>query len=270
LTDWSTGNCETNGISIHYTRTGGSKPPLIVLHGLAANGACWAEVAHAIEADYDVIMPDARAHGKSSVPDHGYRYEDLANDVAGLIKALRLSLPILIGHSMGGMTAAVVAGAEPALLRCLVLADPTFLNPKVQREVRDSDVADQHRRALNMPLDRLVAEARTRHPHRSWDTIERLARARLQASMAAFDVLTPPNPDYMQVVSAVEIPSLLVIGGPAGVVSPEVAADLQRLNPRLQVEQIPEAGHGLPYDQPERFALVVKSFLRSIGIGAVP
>jgi hypothetical protein len=61
LTDWSTGNCETNGINIHYTRTGGSKPPVILLHGLTANGACWAALAHAIEGDYDVIMPAARA-----------------------------------------------------------------------------------------------------------------------------------------------------------------------------------------------------------------
>ena len=53
-------------------------------------------------------------------------------------------------------------------------------------------------------------------------------------------------------------------------VSPDVAADLQRLNPRLQVEQIPEVGHGLHYDQPERFAVIVKSFLRSIGTVIVP
>ena len=270
MTDWSTGNCETNGINIHYTRTGGNKPPLILLHGLTANGACWTALAHAIEGDYDVIMPDARGHGKSSVPNDGYRYEDLANDVVGLIEALRLSPPILIGHSMGGMTAAVVASRNPELLRCLVLADPTFLSPKVQREIRDSDVADLHRRYLNMSLDDVVAEARIRHPDRSLDTIELIARARLQTSMAAFDVLTPPNPNYMQVVSAIEVPSLLVIGGLAGVVSPDVAADLQRLNPRLQVEQIPGVGHGLHYDHPERFAIVVKSFLRSIGTGIVP
>jgi pimeloyl-ACP methyl ester carboxylesterase len=54
------------------------------------------------------------------------------------------------------------------------------------------------------------------------------------------------------------------------VVSPDVAADLQRLNPRLQVVQIPEVSHGLHYDQPERFAVVVKSFLRSIGTVIVP
>jgi pimeloyl-ACP methyl ester carboxylesterase len=269
LSDWSTGNCETNGINIHYTRTGGNKPAVILLHGLTANGACWTEVAHILEEDYDVIMPDARGHGQSSVPDYGYGYEEHANDVVGLIKALRLSPAILIGHSMGGLVAAVLASRNPQLLRGLILADPTILSPKVQREVRDSDVADQHRRYLSMTLDDLVAEARTRHPERSLDTIELLARARLQTSLAAFDVLTPPNPDYRQLVSALEVPSLLVIGGPAGVVSPDVAADLQHLNPRLQVEQIPEAGHGLHYDHPERFAVVVKAFLRSIDAGGL-
>jgi N-formylmaleamate deformylase len=247
-----------------------ASPPLILLHGLTANGACWAAVTQAMEGDYDVIMPDARGHGNSSVPDYGYRYEDHANDVVGLIEALRLLHPILIGHSMGGMIAAVVASRNPELLRCLILADPTFLSPKVQREIRDSDVADQHRRTLNMSLDDVVAEVRSRHPNRSSDIIELIARARLQTSMSAFDVLTPPNPDYRQVVSAIEVRGLLVIGGSSGVVSPEVAADLQRLNPRLQVEQIPEVGHGLHYDQPERFAVVVKSFLRSIGTAAVP
>ena len=160
MTGWSTEICETNGINIHYTRTGGSKVPLILLHGLTANGACWTALAHAIEGEYDVIMPDARGHGKSSVPDYGYRYEDHANDVVSLIKALRLPPPILIGHSMGGMTAAVVASSKPKLLRGLILADPTFLSPKFQREIRDSDVADQHRRFLNMSLDEVVAEAR--------------------------------------------------------------------------------------------------------------
>ncbi len=263
MTEWSSAVCKTNGIRIHYTRTGGGKPPLILLHGLAANGACWTSLARALEEDYDVIMPDARGHGTSSVPEYGYRYEDHANDILGLIKALRLSPPILLGHSMGGMTAAVVASRKPSVLHGLVLADPTFLSPKNQREVRDSDVADQHRRLLKMSLDEVVAEARGRHPHRSRETLELLARARLQTSMAAFDVLTPPNPDYTVLVSAIDLPSLLV-SGDKGVVSSDVAEELQRLNPRLRVEQIREAGHGVHLDQPERFASVVKSFLRSI------
>jgi pimeloyl-ACP methyl ester carboxylesterase len=228
-----------------------------------ANGLCWTNLAHVLEKEYDVIMPDARGHGNSSVPDFGYRYEDHANDVAGLINALRLPPPILLGHSMGGMTAAVVASRKPNLLRGLVLADPTFLSPEVQREVRDSDVADQHRRMLTMSLSEVVADARARHPNRSAETLELYARARLQTSMAAFDVLTPPNPDYKMLMSAIDVPSLIVFGD-KGVVSSIVAKELQRFNPRLQAEQIRDAGHSVHLDQPERFAAVVESFIRSI------
>jgi pimeloyl-ACP methyl ester carboxylesterase len=81
--------------------------------------------------------------------------------------------------------------------------------------------------------------------------------------MCAFDVLTPPNPDYHQMVSTIDVPILLVIGDDP-VVSLETARELQSLNPRIRVEQIQDAGHGVPYDQPERFASVVRSFLRSV------
>lgn len=260
---WYTAICEANGINIHYTRTGGSGLPILLLHGLTANGLCWTPLARALEAEYDVIMPDARGHGKSSVPGSGYRYADHASDVTGLIRALDLSSPILIGHSMGGMTAAVVAAHNPKLLRGVVLVDPSFLSPGLQREVRDSDVADQHRRFLNMSLDEVMADARARHPDRSVELIELLALARLQTSLNAFDVLTPPTPDYMQLIHSIDIPALLVTGE-HGVVTPAMVTELQGLNSKLTVEKIPQAGHAIPYDRPERFAAIVKSFLDSM------
>ncbi|KAA2240270.1 alpha/beta hydrolase [Chitinophaga agrisoli] len=263
MTNWISAVCETNNINLHYTRTGGNKPPVILLHGLMTSGLCWTGLARALEDDYDVIMPDARGHGKSDVPAYGYQYEDHANDIAGLITALKLPSPVLLGHSMGGMIAAVVASRKPDLLRGLVLADPSFLSPEVQREVRDSDVADQHRKVLNMSLEEVVASARVRHPNRPPEMLEIFSRARLQTSMAAFDVLTPPNPDYKQLVSKIDIPSLLVFGD-GGVVTAVVAEELKGLHPRLQTEEIKDAGHSLHMDQPERFAAVVKKFLGSI------
>jgi pimeloyl-ACP methyl ester carboxylesterase len=71
---------------------------------------------HSLWKEMDVIMPDTRGHGKSSVPDYGYRYEDHADDVVRLIHTLKLYSPILIGHSMGGLTATVVASRDPKLL----------------------------------------------------------------------------------------------------------------------------------------------------------
>ncbi|WP_429049902.1 alpha/beta fold hydrolase [Chitinophaga sp. W3I9] len=57
-----------------------------MLHGLMTSGLCWSSLAQTLEKDYDVILPDARGHGRSSAPDYGYQYEDHANDIAGLIK----------------------------------------------------------------------------------------------------------------------------------------------------------------------------------------
>ncbi len=202
MTTWIHGVCETNGISIHYLRTGGARPPVVLLHGLMGSGASWPPLARELEGEFDVVMPDARGHGGSSAPHHGYRYDDHASDIVGLIRGLELPRPVLLGHSMGGMTAAVVASRGAGILRGLILVDPTFLTPERQREVRDSDVADQHRRALG-----------------------------LQKS----DLFTL-----------------------------EMATELRSSNPRVRIEQVQDAGHGLPFEQPERLGEVVVSFLREL------
>lgn len=126
---WTSGVCETSGIDIHYLRTGGAGDPVVLLHGLMGSGACWTPLARALEGEFDVVMPDARGHGDSSAPHHGYRYDDHASDVVGIIRGLELSRPVLLGHSMGGMTAAVVAsrgaGSIPsASARCGTVTSP--------------------------------------------------------------------------------------------------------------------------------------------------
>jgi len=163
---------------------------------------------------------------------------------------------------MGGMTAAVVA-SRAAAIRGLVLVDPTFLSPERQREVHDSDVAEQHRRALHRQQAELVAQARARHPHRSLEILELQAEARRNTRIAAFDVLAPPNPDYRDVIRAIDVPMLLVVGDRT-VVTLEMATELLGQNPRLRIEQLEEAGHGVPFDQRERIGEVVASFLREL------
>ena len=264
MADWTKGTCEANGIDVHYLRTGGDKPPVVLLHGLMTNGACWTPLARALEKDYDVVMPDARGHGNSSAPDHGYSYNELAGDVIGLIDALGLATPVLLGHSMGGMTAAVVASQMPKRLRGLVLADPPFLSSQRQREVYESDVAEQHRCVLNRSKEDFLAEMRVRHSSRSREMIELFVQARFQTSMRAFEVLKPSNPDYGQLINTLDVPSLLVLGDVGSIVTLEMADELAGLNQRLEIVQIAEAGHAVPFDQPERFSAVVQTFLRSV------
>ncbi len=260
---WTSGTCEANGVRLHYLRTGGDKPPVIALHGLTGSGACWTPVVRALADGYDVVMPDARGHGASSTPARGYLYHDHARDVMALIDALELSAPVLIGHSMGGMTAAVVARQLGSALRGVVLVDPTFISPERQREVQESDVVEQHRHLLRSDRSDVLAQLRRRHRHRSPEVMELLVDARFRTSTSAFEVLTPPNPEYRELIRGIPTPLLLVLAG-GGVVSLETARALQDLNAGVQVELIADAGHGLPYDQPERLGALVKAFLQSL------
>lgn len=264
MSKWSTNICETNGINIHYTRTGGNHPVVILLHGLICNGLCWTDLARSLESEYDVIMPDARGHGNSSAPKDGYSYEDHVKDIIGFIKSLSLHSPTLIGHSMGGMTATLMASHNLKLLSGLILIDPTFLSLKTQHEVYNSDIVEQHQQILNNSLEEEVAKAKIRSPHRSSEIIELMTQARFQTNINAFNILMPPNPDYMQHVNKINIPSLLIIGDKGNVVSLELAEKLQFLNSCIQIKQIQKAGHGVQYDQPKSVAVVIRSFLYSI------
>lgn len=257
---WTRGACDLGDVRVSYLRTGGARPPVVLLHGLMGSGACWTLLARTLEADFDVIMPDARGHGASSAPAHGYAYAQLADDVVALVRALGLVRPCVVGHSMGGMTAAIVAGR--LALERVVLVDPTFLSPARQAEVHASDVAAQHAQALALSHADLVARARARSPERPLELVELQAAARLQTSLAAFAVLAPPNPDYRAVVRAIDAPTLLVIGDQP-VVTRAMADELAALQPRLRVAEIAGAGHGLPFDQPARLADVVGAFLRA-------
>jgi N-formylmaleamate deformylase len=254
---------EVNGVTVSYRRTGHGGAPTMFLHGLMGDGATWRPVTRLLEADLDVITPDARGHGRSSAPASGYRYSDLAADVKSLTHHMGLGRLLLVGHSMGGMTAALAATEMGQRLRGLVLVDPTFLSDTRQQEVFDSDVVGQHRQALDRGRSVLLEDALARQAHRSSEVVELQVEARLRTSLAAFEVLRPPNPPYRELVTTWDVPTLLVIGDKP-VVTLDTAMELCDLNPRLRVEQIAGAGHGLPFDQPEQLAKSILAFARDL------
>ena len=124
MNDWQSGFADANGLRLHYTRTVGDKPPIVLAHGVTDSGHCWAPVAKALAPDYDVIMVDARGHGRSEETNDGYDSASQAGDLAGLIAALDLRRPAVLGHSVGAATALALAGKFPDVPGAILLEDP--------------------------------------------------------------------------------------------------------------------------------------------------
>src|SRR6266567_1677098 len=117
---WSEGDVFANNIRQHYYRTGGEKPPLLLLHGFNEYGLTWLRVAKELEHDYNIIMLDARGHGHSDGITSGFSNSLLVEDVVDVIRELKLGRPRIIGLSQGGTTVLGLAATYPQLVHSFI------------------------------------------------------------------------------------------------------------------------------------------------------
>jgi len=269
MSAWQSDYIQANGLTLHYTRTGGDKPPLLLAHGFSDNGLCWTPVAEQLAVDYDLIMLDARGHGRSDGPENGYGSLDHAADVAGVIRGLQLHKPLILGHSMGAATALALAGTEPDLPGAILLEDPPAwwmataadAAPANRRQRFGSWVVELKRKTMAEMIEAQRAQS-------SWSEAELKPWAEAKARLS-FNVLTsePAAPiDWPTLVSKINCPLLLITADPArgAIVTPEAAAALQTLLPQTQLAQIADAGHSIRREQFAAYMEAVQTFLATV------
>jgi 3-oxoadipate enol-lactonase len=99
--------------------------PVILLHPLALSGAVWDPFVAGLAEQFKVVTPDARGHGSSPWDGRDFTVADLAADAAVIIESLDAGPAHVVGLSMGGCTAILLAADRPDLVDRLVLADTT-------------------------------------------------------------------------------------------------------------------------------------------------
>ena len=109
-------------LRVHYLEAGRGEP-LVLLHDWPQASDAWRRIAPLLATHYCVIAPDMRGVGGTDCPADGYDRERLAQDVLDFMDALKLDGATLIGHGLGGMTAAKVAFEQPRRVHRLVLLD---------------------------------------------------------------------------------------------------------------------------------------------------
>lgn len=216
--DWDEGIVETNGTRIHYTRTGGDGPALVIAHGYFDDALCRAPLIRELETDYDVIAYDARGHGRSDAPETGYGMDDRVADLIGVLDALGVDEAVLVGHSMGGSTVASTAAGHPDRVRGVVMIDPAGM--LVLDDHRDGDPDEAGEWARDQILwwhdhskaELLVADDELADHVAAGDEelAELLADARLRLSQNAVAVAREGYPDPHEVYPEIEAPALIL------------------------------------------------------------
>ncbi|MEU1853662.1 alpha/beta hydrolase [Streptomyces sp. NPDC019990] len=226
------GTVRANGITLAYRAWGPrDAPPVVLLHARGADGGDWTGIAPALAArPRRVYAPDLRGHGRSDWPG-GYDYEDMRDDVLAFLGSLGIAPVDVVGHSLGGAVAQLLAQHRPRLVRRLVLEDapaPIPLDPPRPPAVRpDGD----------LPYD--------------WAMI-----------LATDAQRNAPKPVWWDHMRRLTMPTLLIGGGPASTVPQEHIAALAELIPEARHVTV-DAGHLVHEARPEEFLAVVEQFLSS-------
>lgn len=270
MTTWDESYVSINGIRLHYYRTGGKKPSIILAHGVTDNGLGWTRLAKALEAQFDLIMFDARGHGLSDKPTQGYGAEQQARDLAELIRVLELQKPAVIGHSMGAVVATILADRHPDDVSRLVLEDPAWYprdeditQEEINEHAREWAEAIANRKTQS--VEAIIEKIRLDHP--TWDAeeIATLAQAKLQVTphVTEYDII--PYKPWWEIVPNIKCPVLLITGDAEGkvAISPTMAEEIKSLNPDFQISRLSDAGHNVRRDNFHQYVTVVQEFLNT-------
>jgi pimeloyl-ACP methyl ester carboxylesterase len=148
----------TNGIQLNVRDEGKGEPSLLFLHYWGGSSRTWDPVINSLKTDFRCVAYDHRGWGKSDKPETGYSVHDLAEDAEALTQTLGLTRYVLIGHSMGGKVAQLLAAKRPVGLEALILvapAPPTPINvPEAQR--KQMIQAYQHREAVEFLIQNVL------------------------------------------------------------------------------------------------------------------
>lgn len=262
---WSDGYVMANGIRIHYWRTGGDKPVMILAHGSSDDGLCWTALAKELEASYDLILPDARGHGLSDPPSASDSADAQVEDLAGLIRELKLTKPILMGHSMGAASVAWFAAKYPDVPRAVILEDPGLgARPgggaaNTDREQRRAQILARN----NTSYDDMVAQCVKNSPTWGLQECRIWAPSKLRHHPGTALRGIGDRPPMTETLAKITAPTLILKADAA----PDVRKqndETARLLHNGKLVHIDGAGHNVRREQKQRLLDALKPFLASL------
>ncbi len=242
----------------------GTAPPLLVAHGLFGAARNWGAVARRLAQDRRVVAVDMRNHGDSAWTDT-MDYPSMAADLAAVIDAQGVPMDV-IGHSMGGKAAMMLALTRPDVVNRLLVADiaPVAYVHSQRDYVTAMQALDLSRLSSRAAADRAlaahVADAGVRaFLLQSLDLRADPSRWRLNLDVLAREmdhIIGWPD----AVAGRYDGPALFLSGARSDYVQPAHRPAIRALFPQAQFAKLPEAGHWLHADAPDAFTRTAQAW----------
>lgn len=251
---------DVNGTHIHVKQQGNGALALVFLHYYGGSSRTWDEVAGALSDRYQTVAIDHRGWGDSARPEAGYEIATLAADAEAVIGTLNLQRYILVGHSMGGKVAQLIASRQRPGLEGLVLVAPSPPSPMhlSAEERRVLSGAYSSRESVEYVIDHVLT-AKTLSAAQREQVIEDSLKGSPQAKKAWPEVAMAE--DITAEVASITVPVIVILGERDQVERrPVLEAELLPRIPQATLHIIPDAGHLLPLEAPQALTGLIARF----------
>lgn len=231
-----------------------ANPKLLIAHGLYGSGRNWGVIAKRLSDQFHVICPDMRNHGDSPWFET-QSYFDMADDLAALLDGPTR----VVGHSMGGKAAMVLALQHPELVEKLIVADIApvgYAHSQSQhiQAMREVDLGAVEKRSdAGATLDPEVRDFLLQ----SLD----IKGKRWKLNLDVLEAEMPKIIGFPEVSGQFDGPTLFLSGAQSDYVMPDHRPDIKRLFPNAKFAKLPEAGHWLHAQKPREFEATVRAFM---------
>jgi pimeloyl-ACP methyl ester carboxylesterase len=189
-----------NGVELAVQKTGNGPIPVVLVHGYSLSLMTWDKVVPLFPADrYTTYAYDLRGFGDSSKPADGYNYRQHAEDLHELLKSLKLTRAVIIGHSIGGQIAQEFVIRYPSEVLALVTSGslarslpPAGYSDAIRVRVESYGTPEQNKKVLEAAVPRYFDQRNV-----SNEDIQQFVAVAMKSSTAALreqlvDIFTAP------------------------------------------------------------------------------
>lgn len=259
--------CSEHGTRIHYEvagRPGGE--PLLLIQGLGADRRGWALQRFALGRRYRLYLVDNRGAGGSDKPRGPYDLEEMAEEALAVLDAEGVRSAHVVGASMGGVLAQILAVRHPDRVRSLVLACTASRHHDWRRELLEEWAGTAERRGMRVLASRAVRWLVGPRSHRRFHLPFRvLSPLVLNVPAHAFAaqaraILAFPD-DIRELLRRVEVPTMVIVGSQDVLTPLADSEELCELIPHAELHVIGGAAHGLMVEHAGTFNERVLAFL---------
>lgn len=254
-----------------YYEIHGHGQPVVMIRGLGSNADHWYSQLPALAAKYRVIIFDNRGIGRSTDPGGQFSVAMMAGDTLGLLDALDLERPHILGLSMGGMIAQELAINHPGRVRGLILACTHPGGKKQVRPTKDVEALFLEMVYVASPEAKAAASPTLFDPKNLAERPE-MAREYAQVSLkhpAGAEILTKQwlavqGHDTHDRLDLIKAPTLVLTGDADVLIPPGNSEILARRIPGAKLAVVPGGGHQILVEQPGPCNQIILEFLQGL------